>query len=159
MDARVVGVWREAALSSRQRRNGLPVRDRVLRGAWGKIDVLLVVEPAALGRSLNDLVRVAAALNRMMVQVMVASENGEGAQPLNAMLLEAARVRYQHEAAVEGRQRAVARGQRLGRPPIPLERIERARAALTLGAGLRAAARAAGIGVASVSRLKASGEA
>ena len=45
---------------------------------------------------------------------------------------------------------------RLGRPPMPTERIEQVRAMLQVGRGVRETARALGVGSATVTRIKRS---
>lgn len=155
LEAEVLGVWREAFRSARQRRSGLPTRARMLAAArTAGVGAVVVGDACALGRSLSDLVREIAELGRSGVVVLIAGDGDAPPEAMGAMALDAARVRFRHEAAVEARARAVELGQRLGRPRLSAERIARARGALAAGHGVRAAARIAGIGVASAARIK-----
>ena len=66
-----------------------------------------------------------------------------------------ARRPYRRENIVAGQLRARAAGVRFGRPPVPPSRLEKVRAAIREGQGVREAARSAGISAAKVSRIKA----
>jgi len=158
LTAEVIGVWREDTLSPRQRRNGLPVRSLMLTRLQGQADCLIVSDVIALGRSVNDLVLIMAELETLGIDLLVNPEPGEHPRRVDSRLLDAARRRYDKQAAVEGRERAARHGVKMGRPVLPPERIIQARAALAAGFGVRAAARAAGIGVASAFRLKEAGQ-
>jgi hypothetical protein len=72
-----------------------------------------------------------------------------------ADLLVEARLVYRRENIVAGQLRARAAGIRFERPPVPSGRLEKVRAALREGQGVRQAARSAGISAAKVSRIKA----
>lgn len=159
LGATVIGVWREAPLSARQRRNGLPARSRMLVAVAGQVDQLIVADVTLLGRSLSDLVRVVGELERLGVRLLLAQNGDEPARRLDFRILDSSRARYQLEAAAEGRKRAVVQGTRMGRPTLEPERIAKARVALATGLGVRAAARIAGIGVASAFRVARAREA
>lgn len=165
-----VQAQRTAALACAAR-HGLPVgraylddlrrprcaRQALLRDGGTKIGVLVVATVSALGSTMREIVALVADLRAREVQVIIADRDEATSANLGAAacLLAEAQVALRVEAAKRGRQKAKARGVRFGRPPIPAEKAERARAALAGGSGLRAAARAAGISPASTIRLRA----
>ena len=59
------------------------------------------------------------------------------------------------DRVMAGLNRTRAKGTRLGRPPMPAERVEAIRAMLRSGQSIREVARATGAGTASVQRVKA----
>jgi len=146
-----VRIYREAPLTPRARRDGLPARFALIRDAGSKFNLLVVYEVGRLGRNLGDLTDALAQLAQRGVIVHEAARAGEVP---GWAALSAAQASYRYEAVAEGRARARAAGVRFGRPRLPPERVQRARQALADGMGVRAAARAAGIGVASVTRLR-----
>ncbi len=153
--ATVVGTWREPAQTARRRRNGLPARSAMARNLFG-IDAVFVAEVAALGRSLADLVEFTALLQGRGIQVLIAdAKTLIGVRPVTPADLDAARRAYRREAVVEGRERARRNGVRLGRPPVPHEKVAAVLSELARGSGLRAAARSAGVGVATAFRVRA----
>lgn len=123
----------------------------------GGVGTVLVTRPCRLSPSLSALLRALGNLRDAGVAV-VATEAGspDGLAALMAALpcLTETRRGLRAEAVADGRERAVRRGVRLGRPPVPPERVARLREALAAGASLRAAARRAGVGVATASRLR-----
>ena len=83
----------------------------------------------------------------------VAYEGG-AARTVVAPDLEAARRAYIREAVMEDRAKARARGVQFGRPPVTTAKAQAVRDALARGLGVRAAARVAGVGVATASRIR-----
>lgn len=154
MGTPIAGVWREAALTPRQRRSGLPVRGVLLRRLGRGAPIILIGDLVVLGRSLADLVAMLAQAETCGAAVLIAADASGAVRPVSAADLEAARRAYAREAIAEGRARARARGVRFGRPTVPASKVERVRDALARGVGLRAAARRAGVGVATASRIR-----
>jgi DNA invertase Pin-like site-specific DNA recombinase len=146
-------VLRERPISPRQRRSGLPVRTALLRRLGKASTTVLVADLAVLGRSLPDLVAVLAEVESRGATVLVADESG-ATRPVLAADLEAARRAYVREAVMEGRARARARGVEFGRPRVVAAKVQAVRDALARGLGVRAAARAGGVGVATASRIR-----
>jgi DNA invertase Pin-like site-specific DNA recombinase len=114
---------------------------------------ILVADAAVLGRSLPDLVATLADAESRGATVLVAEESGR-ARSIIAADLEAARRAYIREAVREGRAKARARGVKFGRPRVVAAKVQAVRAALARGLGIRAAARAGDVGVATASRIR-----
>jgi DNA invertase Pin-like site-specific DNA recombinase len=146
-------VFREKALTARQRRIGLPIRAALLRRLATSGGSVLVADLAVLARSLPDLVVVLAEVEAGRATVMLA-DGGGAARSVTAADLEAARRAYIREAVVEGRAKARARGVHFGRPTTPVAKALAVRDALLRGLGVRAAARVSGVGVATASRIR-----
>lgn len=145
-------VSREANLTARQRRTGLPRRAALIARA-GAGTVILISELAVLGRGLADLVAVLADAQDRGLTILLAGDDGN-VHPPTMRDLDEARRGYARESVLEGRARARLRGVRFGRPPVPAAKVEAVRAGIKQGLGLRAAARAAGVGVATASRIR-----
>ncbi|WP_237213010.1 recombinase family protein [Falsiroseomonas oryziterrae] len=133
-------------------------REAALRDAGAVFDTLVVPNISALGQNLREVVAIMGALANRAVRVLVAGADVSEADGLlaAAQLLVRTQAALGREAAQRGRERAKAKGVRFGRPPVPAARVERALNALNAGAGVRAAARMAGISPASVIRARAS---
>lgn len=143
-------------MSARQRRAGLPVRAALLRQVRHTGGIVLVADVTVFGRSLPDLVAVLAEAEECEATVLVADDDGN-TRPVAAADLEAAGGAFLREAVMEGRARARARGVEFGRPRVAAMRVESVRDALARGLGVRAAARAVGVGVATASRIRDAG--
>lgn len=148
----VVGVRRVPAQRMR------PALRSLLAEGVRPFGALVVPAIAALGRKQGDVVAALAAIHARGIRLIAAdAEEAEVAAMLAAApLLVALRERMTQDALRAGRDRALQRGVRFGRPRLPEERVARVRAALERGAGVREAARAAGVSPASVIRLRAS---
>lgn len=152
----VQSVYREANLTSRQRRTGLPRRAALIARAEAGA-LVLISEAIVLGRGLADLVAALANAQDRDLTILLAGDDGS-LSPLTARDLDYARQGYARESVLEGRERARARGVRFGRPPVPERKVKLVRDAFAQGLGLRAAARAGGVGVATASRIRAIAE-
>jgi DNA invertase Pin-like site-specific DNA recombinase len=120
----------------------------------------VVVVPSLhhLGFSVERLLETLAELHRHGVTLVVHDHPDAvetGGLLAAADLLVEARLVYRRENIVAGQLRARAAGIRFERPPVPSGRLEKVRAALREGQGVRQAARSAGISAAKVSRIKA----
>lgn len=122
---KIVAVHRERYLTARARRHGLPVRNRLLTEAGKRFEVLLLADLSQLGRDLGDLVKTLGHHKGQGVEVLVLGGSVGGGMLVDATSLDTASRRYRIEAVAEGRQRAQERGVRLGRPPVPPDRIAR----------------------------------
>ncbi len=146
-------IWREQRMTPRQRRRSLPVRSAIIHrlnlGA-----TILVADLAVLGRNLPDLIATLAQAEACGAAVLIAIDGRGTVRPVSAADLDAARRAYGREAIMEGRAKARERGVRFGRPMISVARVEKVRDALAQGLGVRAAARAGGVGVATASRIR-----
>jgi DNA invertase Pin-like site-specific DNA recombinase len=104
-----------------------------------------------LGTSVDTLLESLADLGRYGVKLVVHAHGTEvetGSLMAAADVLLDARRRYRVEAIRAGQMRAKAVGVRFGRPPVPQSRLERVRAALEAGQGVRQAARNTGLSAA-----------
>lgn len=130
-------------------------RQAVARGEG--YDVLVVATTTALGQTLNEVVALLTVLAAKGVRVLIADGGDDAGAMLAAAVptLAAAQAALRREAVLRGREKAKARGVRFGRPPLPEEKLIKARTALAAGAGIRAAARIARISPAAVMRLAA----
>ena len=123
-----------------------------------EVDAIVVQSLHHLGTLVESLLETLAELHRHSVKLVVQDhsdlvETG-GLLAAADLLVEAGRA-YRRENIVAGQLRARAAGVRFGRPPVPSGRLEKVRAALREGQGVRQAARSAGISAAKVSRIKA----
>lgn len=132
-------------------------RRALLRDAGARFEVLLITAPAVLGRTLPEVVAMAQSLRARGVRLISPGKAGCDLTLLLAAapVLAAIRVEHARAAVAAGRQQARARGVRFGRPPVDPERRARVHAAIAEGLSLRAVARRAGVGVATVARLRA----
>lgn len=130
-------------------------RAAALRQAGTTFGTLIVGSASVLGMTLTEVVALLATMQSRGVRVVILDFDAD----LSAVMLAAAPIfastdsKLKREAVARGRVRARAKGVQFGRPRIPPEKVARAGAALANGAGVRAAARAAGISPASVYRL------
>jgi DNA invertase Pin-like site-specific DNA recombinase len=133
------------------------VRKALMWDAGTAFATLVAPSISDLGRNLGEVVLLIAKLRERGVRLIIADEaNGIGdwIGTVGTALAET-HVALRREALQQGREKAKARGVRFGRPPLAPEKLDRAMAALNAGAGVRAAARIAGISAASVVRLRA----
>ncbi len=133
------------------------VRHALLRGAGVQFSTLVVASITVLGTTMPEVLGAAAVLQERGVRLVAADGDEDAIAGLRAalpMLLEM-QAALRHEAVLRGRARARKRGVQFGRPRLPEEKITRARNALAAGAGVRQAARLAGLSPASVVRLRA----
>jgi DNA invertase Pin-like site-specific DNA recombinase len=151
---RISAIYREAPLTQRARRNGLPARKRLLSASGKRFEAVVISSACRLGRDLADLTAAIAALQKKGVDVIVAGSEEVGAASIDWFAVDAARKSYHREAAEEGRQRARAKGVRFGRPPIPAGRLAQVQYLLAAGHGVRPAARIAGVSPATAMRVK-----
>jgi DNA invertase Pin-like site-specific DNA recombinase len=126
------------------------------------IDRVLIWSVCRIGKSLPDLVSFmemcrTAGVSVLMLEQAIDTETSNGMSMLDLTAMMALHLR-------QGRRDRILRGQaaarslsiRFGRPPIPTAKVEKAKALLTIGKGVREVARlAGGISPSSVSRIKA----
>lgn len=122
----------------------------------GRASTVLTPSPCRLATTWPSLLRVLFAIADARVSLLIAVE--EEQQQVEALLsaapvLLAVRSMMHREAAAVGRAKARAKGVQFGRPRISDAKIDRVRDALNAGAGVREAARRAGVSPASVLRF------
>jgi DNA invertase Pin-like site-specific DNA recombinase len=155
----IAGTYVDRIVGPPKNRNKLPGLSDLLNAASrNKVDVVMVWTVSHLATSLDALLDILADLDRYGVKLVVhdyADGVENGGLLATADVLVAARRAYRREGIIAGQLRAKACGIRFGRPPVPSYRLERARAALAAGQGVRQAARSTGLSAAKVSRIRA----
>ena len=155
----IAGTYLDPIIGSPKGRNKLPGLSALIHAiSRNKVDVVMVWSVAHLATSLDALLDVLADLDRYGVMLVVhdqADDVETGGLLATADILVAARRAYRREGIIAGQLKAKATGVRFGRPPVPPSRLERVRAALEAGQGVRQAARSSGISPAKVSRIRA----
>jgi DNA invertase Pin-like site-specific DNA recombinase len=155
----IAGTYVDQIVGPLKNRNKLPGLSDLLNAASrNKVDVVMVWTVSHLATSLDTLLDVLADLERFGVMLVVhdrADDVETGGLLATADILVAARRAYRREGIIAGQLKAKACGTRFGRPPVPPNRLEKVRAALEAGQGVRQAARSTGISAAKVSRIRA----
>jgi DNA invertase Pin-like site-specific DNA recombinase len=155
-----VRVFRDAPARpsrTRESRKALVALTHAIRA--GGIDVVAVLSlpvisgsPTALGKFLVQLRDAGVGLLVHHTDPQEACAAGDALLTAGSHLADLG-VSERRRRTLEGQARAAAAGQHIGRPRVPPERVEKVRAALAGGAGIRAAARLAGVSPASVLRI------
>jgi DNA invertase Pin-like site-specific DNA recombinase len=158
----VVAVHTDEGISGAKGRDQRPGFDALLKGvARREFDLIAAWSVCRLGRSLQDLVTFLADVQARGVDLYLHQQAIDTSTPSGRMLFQLLSVFSEFERAMI-RSRVVAgldrvRGQkRLGRPPMPTDRVETIKAMLLAGRGIRETARETGAGTASVQRIKQS---
>src|SRR5918998_2446210 len=156
----VVAVHTDEGISGAKGGDQRPGFDNLLKGVARKeFDMIAAWSVDRLGRSLQDLVSFLADVQARGVDLYLHQQAIDTSTPSGRMLFQLLGVFAEFERAMI-RSRVVAgldrvRGKkRLGRPPMPTERIEQIKAMLLSGKGVRETARQTGAGTASVQRIK-----
>jgi DNA invertase Pin-like site-specific DNA recombinase len=156
----VVAVLTDEGISGAKGRDQRPGFDALLKGVARKeFDLIAAWSVDRLGRSLQDLVAFLADVQARDVDLYLHQQAIDTSTPSGRMLFQLLSVFSEFERAMI-RNRVLAglnrvRGtKRLGRPPMPNERVERIKAMLLAGCGVRETARETGAGTATVQRIK-----
>jgi DNA invertase Pin-like site-specific DNA recombinase len=155
----VVAVFSDEGISGTKGRDHRPGLDALMRGVARKeFDLVAAWAVDRLGRSLLDLVGLLGELQARGVGLFLHQQALDTTTPSGRMQFQMLAVFSEFERAMivarvrAGLQRTT---KRLGRPPMPAERVEAIRAMLESGQSIRAVARATGAGTASVQRVRA----
>jgi DNA invertase Pin-like site-specific DNA recombinase len=158
----VVAVFTDEGISGAKGRDQRPGFDALLKGVARKeFDLIAAWSVCRLGRSLQDLVAFLADVQARGVDLYLHQQALDTSTPSGRMPFQLLGVFGEFERAMI-RSRVMAgldrvRGQkRLGRPPMPTERVDQIKAMLMSGKGVRETARQTGAGTASVQRIKRS---
>jgi DNA invertase Pin-like site-specific DNA recombinase len=150
-------------VSGTKGRDQRPGYDALLKGiARREFDLVAAWSVCRLGRSLQDLVAFLGEVQNRQIGVYLHVQGLDSTTPGGRAMFGMLSVFSDFEAAmirdrvVAGLNRTRAKGTRLGRPPMPAERVEAIRAMLESGRSIREVARATGAGTASVQRVRAS---
>jgi DNA invertase Pin-like site-specific DNA recombinase len=159
----VIAVFTDEGVSGTKGRDQRPGYDALLKGiARREFDLVAAWSVCRLGRSLQDLVAFLGEVQNRQIGVYLHVQGLDSTTPGGRAMFGMLSVFSDFEAAmirdrvVAGLNRTRAKGTRLGRPPMPAERVEAVRAMLESGRSIREVARATGAGTASVQRVRAS---
>lgn len=154
----VVAVYADEGISGAKGRDQRPGLDALMKGvARREFDIVAAWSVDRLGRSLPDLVGFLGELQARGVDLFLHQQAIDTSTPSGRMLYNMLAVFSEFERAmIVARVKAgLARTKkRLGRPPMPTDRVERIKGLLASGKGIRETARITGAGTASVQRIK-----
>lgn len=159
----IVEVYEDAGISGAKSRDQRPAFDRLLKdAARRRFDLIAAWSVDRLGRSLQHLVGFLEDVHQLGVDLYLHQQGIDTTTPAGKALFQMLGVFAEFERAMirervhAGLNRARAQGKRLGRPTIEADTAAAITAALRAGgAGLHKIAKAHGVGVSTVQRLKA----
>jgi DNA invertase Pin-like site-specific DNA recombinase len=156
----VVAVFTDEGISGAKGRDQRPGFDALLRGiARREFDLMAAWSVCRLGRSLADLVTFLGDVQAKGVDLYLHAQGLDTSTPSGRMLFQMLGVFSEFERAmirdrvVAGLQRARQNRVRLGRPPMPQDRVDAITRSLIEGNGIRATARATGASTTTVMRI------
>lgn len=159
----IVEVYEDAGISGAKGREQRPAFDRLLKdAARRRFDLIAAWSVDRLGRSVQHLVGFLDEVHQLGVDLYLHQQGIDTTTPAGKALFQMMGVFAEFERAMirervhAGLNRARAQGKRLGRPKIAPQTEDALRAALRAGsAGLHKIAKAHGVGVSVVQRIKA----
>lgn len=161
-DWRVVGVYRDHAVSGAKGRQERPEFDRLCRdAAQRKFDVVMAWSVDRLGRSLQDLVTFLNDLKSQNVDLFLLQQGLDTTSSSGRALFQMLGVFAEFEREIirervnAGLDRARASGKTLGRPKTDADTVRRVQAMLKGGTGILKTAKALKLGTGTVQRIKA----
>src|SRR5437868_5125742 len=157
----VVDIYIDHAISGANKREKRPAFDQMLKDASRrKFDVVMAWAIDRMGRSLRDLLDTIEHLEATGVDLYLDQQNIDTTTPAGKLLFQLTGAFAEFERSMirqranAGLARAKAQGKRLGRPRVDHRIAARVRAELTKGTGVVKTAKALGIGVGTVQRIK-----
>jgi DNA invertase Pin-like site-specific DNA recombinase len=157
----VAEIYEDAGISGAKGRDQRPGFDQLLKDASRrKFDVVMAWAIDRMGRSLRDLLDTIEHLQATGVDLYLDQQNIDTTTPAGKLLFQVTGAFAEFERSMirqrvnAGLARAKAQGKRLGRPRVDHRIAARVRAELTKGTGVIKAAKALGIGVGTVQRIK-----
>lgn len=157
----IVAVHTDEGISGAHGRDKRPGLDALLKQVMRKeIDMVAAWSVDRLGRSLQHLVGVLSDLQARNVGLYLHVQGLDTTTPSGRAMYQMLGVFAEferemiRERVLAGIERARARGKRLGRPSIPDQQAQAVRNALAQGLGIRATARATGVAITTVARIK-----
>ena len=158
----VVEVYSDAGISGAKDRKQRPGLDRMLNDAGRrKFDIVMAWAIDRVGRSLIDLLGTIQHLDACGVDLYLDQQNIDTSTPMGKLVFQVTGAFAEFERSMirqrvhAGLRRAVAKGKRLGRPPIKPELEERIREALKGGLSIRKTAAKFGVNKSTVQRVEA----
>jgi DNA invertase Pin-like site-specific DNA recombinase len=159
---RVVATFVDHGISGAKGREKRPAYDRLRLGiARREFDLVAAWSVDRLGRSLQDLVGFLDELHAKRVDLYLHQQGIDTTTPAGRAMFQVMGVFAEFERAMiqervkAGLARARAAGKRLGRPPLAPEKERQVRDQLAAGVGIGKIARALGVGISAVQRIKA----
>ena len=156
----VVEVYNDAGISGAKDRKQRPGLDRMLNDAGRRrFDIVMAWAIDRVGRSLIDLLGTIQHLEACGVDLYLDQQNIDTSTPMGKLVFQVTGAFAEFERGMicqrvhAGLRRAVAKGKRLGRPPIKPELKERIRNALAGGLSIRKAAAKFGVNKSTVQRV------
>jgi DNA invertase Pin-like site-specific DNA recombinase len=158
----IVETYSDAGISGVKGRDKRPGLDRMLNDAKRrKFDVVMAWAIDRLGRSLIDLLGTIQELEACGVDLFLEQQAIDTTTPAGKLMFQVCGAFAEFERSMIrqrvklGLKRAVAQGKRLGRPKLDSEIERKAQRQLRKGHGIIKVAKALGIGVGTVARVKA----
>jgi DNA invertase Pin-like site-specific DNA recombinase len=159
----VVEVYSDAGVSGAKNRKQRPGLDRMLSDAGRRrFDIVMAWAIDRVGRSLIDLLGTIQHLEACGVDLYLDQQNIDTSTPMGKLVFQVTGAFAEFERSMirqrvhAGLRRAVAKGQRLGRPPIAPALAERIREALKGGMSIRKTAAKFAVNKSTVMRISAS---
>lgn len=163
---KIVGEYVDVGISGTRGRSARPQFDALLNdAAIGKFEVIAAWSVDRLGRSLQDLVSFLTEIEALRVDLFLHQQALDTSTPTGRAMFGMLSIFGEFEAAMirdrvsAGLDRARAAGQRLGRPPISDELIQKIIAARETGLGMKRVAKEVGVGVGTVVKVLKQNEA
>jgi DNA invertase Pin-like site-specific DNA recombinase len=157
----VAEIYEDAGISGAKGRDQRPGFDQMLKDASRrKFDVVMAWAIDRMGRSLRDLLDTIEHLEATGVDLYLDQQNIDTTTPAGKLLFQVTGAFAEFERSMirqrvnAGLARAKAQGKRLGRPRVDHRIAARVRTELTKGTGVIKTAKALGIGVGTVQRIK-----
>ena len=156
----VVEVYSDAGISGAKDRKQRPGLDRMLNDAGRrKFDIVMAWAIDRVGRSLIDLLGTIQHLEACGVDLYLDQQNIDTSTPMGKLVFQVTGAFAEFERGMirqrvhAGLRRAVAKGTRLGRPPVKPELEKRIRDALAGGLSIRKTADKFGVNKSTVQRI------
>jgi DNA invertase Pin-like site-specific DNA recombinase len=161
----VVGVYEDAGISGANGRDKRPGLDKMLKDAVRRrLDMVAAWSVDRLGRSLVDLLGTLGCLKDSGVDLFLHQQGLDTSTSAGKAMFQMLGVFAEFERAIivervnagiaRARAHGTKSGKAIGRPVAPPDKVKAARAALAIGATVRAAAAASGLSVGKVGRLR-----
>jgi DNA invertase Pin-like site-specific DNA recombinase len=157
----VVEIYQDNGISGAKGRDQRPGLDQLLKDAnRRKFDVVMAWAMDRMGRSLSDVLSTIEHLQATGVDLYLDQQNIDTTTPAGKLLFQVTGAFAEFERSMirqrvnAGLARARAQGKRLGRPRVDHRMEAKVRAELTKGTGVVKTAKALGIGVGTVQRIK-----
>jgi DNA invertase Pin-like site-specific DNA recombinase len=161
MGCEIIKVYRDHGVSGAKGRDGRPQFDAMCRdAARRRFDVIMAWSVDRLGRSLQDLVAFLSEIHTLGIDLYLHQQGIDTTTPAGKAMFQMMGVFAEFERSMikervrSGLARARDEGKTLGRPKINAEREAAIRRALAKGAGIIKVAKAVGVGVGTVQRVK-----